>query len=828
MEVEKFYYDNKIVRNFAYATILWGVVGMLVGLVIALQLAFPVFNFKLAFLTYGRIRPIHTNAIIFAFVGNAIFTGVYYSMQRLLKTRMYSTFLSYLHFWGWQLIIVLAAVTLALGFTMSKEYAELEWPIDILIAVIWLTFGFNMFGTIAKRRVQHLYVAIWFYLASFIAVTVLHVVNSIEIPVSLLKSYPLYAGVQDAIVQWWYGHNAVAFFLTTPFLGLMYYFLPKEANRPIYSYRMGIIHFWALVFIYIWSGPHHLLYQAVPNWAQTLGVIFSVMLIAPSWGGMINGLLTLRGAWDKVRESPTLKFMVVAITAYGMATFEGPMMSTKMVNTITHFTDWTIAHTHIAGMAWNGFLTFSMLYWLIPRMFRTKLYSIKLANIHFWIGTLGILLYAIPLYWAAITQSLMWKEFTPEGFLRYPNFMETLVQILPMYYTRIIGGVLYFAGALLFVYNMIATIKQGSFLAEEEASAPALEVISKKRLLGEKVHGWLERKPIQFTAWIIIATLVASAFSIVPFVLIKSNESSISSVKPYTPLELTGRDIYLREGCYTCHSQMVRPFRSETERYGEYAKAGEFVYDHPFQWGSRRSGPDLLRTGVPGGKMYKTAAWHFNHMLDPQKMNEQSIMPPYPWLISDKIDVSSLPAKIRVMRMLGVPYPEGYDKLAEADLMKQADSIAAVLKTDGIEVQSDREIIALIAYMHKVGRDISTAKPVDTTTAMAEPPTLLTEQAALDLGKEIFNKNCIVCHGALGQGNAIGPNIIDNFWINGGDNKSIYHIISNGKIIKGMQAWKDMLSKEQLQEVFSYSVSLIGTPPPADAKAPQGQEFIRQ
>lgn len=827
MEVEKFYYDNKIVRNFAYATILWGVVGLLVGLVIALQLAFPVFNFKLAFLTYGRVRPIHTNAIIFAFVGNAIFTGVYYSMQRLLKTRMYSKFLSYLHFWGWQLIIVLAAVTLALGYTMSKEYAELEWPIDILIAVIWLAFGFNMFGTIAKRRVQHLYVAIWFYIASFIAVTVLHVVNSIEIPVSFLKSYPIYAGVQDAIVQWWYGHNAVAFFLTTPYLGLMYYFLPKEANRPIYSYRMGIIHFWALVFIYIWSGPHHLLYQAVPNWAQTLGVIFSVMLIAPSWGGMINGLLTLRGVWDKVRESPMLKFMVVAITAYGMATFEGPMMSTKLVNTITHFTDWTIAHTHIGGMAWNGFLTFSMLYWLVPKMFRTKLYSIKLANVHFWLGTLGILLYAIPLYWAAITQALMLKEFTPEGMLRYPNFMETLVQVLPMYYTRIVGGALYFVGTILFVYNMIATIKQGSFLAEEEANAPALENLSKKRMLGEKVHGWLERKPIQFTAWVIIATLVASAFSIIPFVLIKSNETSISSVKPYTPLELTGRDIYQREGCYTCHSQMVRPFRSETERYGEYAKAGEFVYDHPFQWGSRRSGPDLLRTGVIGGKMYKTATWHYNHMLDPQKMNEQSIMPPYPWLISDQMDISTLPAKIRVMQMLGVPYPEGYDKIAAEDLKKQADSIAADLKANGIEVQSDREIIALIAYMHKLGKDISANKPAEPAPTALTAPEPLTDQASLDLGKQIFDKNCIVCHGPLGQGNAVGPNLIDNFWINGGDNNSIYTILVNGKIQKGMQAWKDMLNPEQLKQVFSYSLTLIGTPAPPDAKAPQGEEFKR-
>ncbi len=379
-QVEKFSYDNNIVRLFANATILWGVVGMLVGLLVAFQLIFPVLNLNLEYTAFGRIRPLHTNAVIFAFVGNGIFAGVYYSLQRLLKTRMYSDLLGKINFWGWQLIIVSAAITLPLGLTTSKEYAELEWPIDIAIALIWVVFGWNMFGTILKRRERHLYVAIWFYIATFVTVAVLHIVNSFELPVSLFKSYSWYAGVQDALVQWWYGHNAVAFFLTTPYLGLMYYFIPKAVNRPVFSYRLSIIHFWALIFLYIWAGPHHLLYTALPDWAQSLGVVFSVMLIAPSWGGMINGLLTLRGAWDKVRDSAVLKFLVVAVTAYGMSTFEGPMLSLKNVNAIAHFTDWIVAHVHVGALGWNGFLTFGMLYYLFPKLYKTQIFSPKLTS----------------------------------------------------------------------------------------------------------------------------------------------------------------------------------------------------------------------------------------------------------------------------------------------------------------------------------------------------------------------------------------------------------------------------------------------------------------
>jgi len=708
MQVEKFYYDNKIVRAFGYATVIFAIVGMLAGLWVAIQFYAPAASLNLAPTTFGRLRPLHTNAIIFAFVGNCIFTGVYYSLQRLCKARMFSDKLSWIHFWGWQSIIAAAAITLLLGYTTGKEYAELEWPIDIAITIIWVVFGINLFGTILKRREKHLYVAIWFYIATWVTVAMLHIVNSLEIPVSFFKSYSWYAGVQDALVQWWYGHNAVAFFLTTPILGLMYYFLPKAANRPVYSYRLSIIHFWALIFIYIWAGPHHLLYTSLPDWAQSLGTVFSIMLIAPSWGGMLNGLFTLRGAWDKVREDPVLKFMVVAVTCYGMATFEGPMLSLKNINAISHFTDWTIAHVHIGGLGWNGFMAFAMMYYLVPRMWGTKLYSKKLATNHFWLGTIGIILYAVPLYWAGFTQSLMWKAFTPEGQLKF-QFLETVTNIIPMYITRSVGGALYLTGALIMAFNLYKTIRQGKFVANEEAeAAPLLREAHPKR---EYWHRILERKPVMMLVLSLVLVAIGGVMELIPTFLVKSNIPTIASVKPYTPLELQGRDIYIREGCYTCHSQMIRPFRDEVARYGEYSKAGEFVYDHPFQWGSKRTGPDLAREG---GKY--PDSWHYNHMYDPRSMSPGSIMPQYVWLLDNKLDTSSTPAKIRAMKTLGVPYPEGYDKIANSDLMKQANTIADNLKKDKIDTPPDVEIVALIAYLQRIGRDIK-AEP-KTQTAM--------------------------------------------------------------------------------------------------------------
>ncbi|MCL4130909.1 UNVERIFIED_CONTAM: hypothetical protein GTU68_007972 [Idotea baltica] len=683
---------------------------MLVGLIAAFQLVIPegwLYD-GIPYLSFGRIRPLHTNAVIFAFVGNGIFMGVYYSLQRLLKTRMYSDALGKIHFWGWQLIILSALITLPMGFSSAKEYAELEWPIDIAIAVIWIVFGLNMFMTIFKRRERHLYVAIWFYIATWITVTVLHVVNNLELPVTMFKSYPIFAGVQDALVQWWYGHNAVAFFLTTPYLGLMYYFIPKAANRPVYSYRLSIIHFWALIFIYIWAGPHHLLYTALPDWAQSLGTAFSLMLIAPSWGGMLNGLLTLRGAWDKVRTDPILKFLVVAVTAYGMATFEGPLLSIKGFNAITHFTDWTIGHVHIGTLGWNGFLTFGILYWLIPRIYNTKLHSIKLANTHFWIGSLGIILYCVPLYWAGLTQSLMWKEFDGDGFLVYKNFLETVVQILPMYWIRAIGGTLYIVGVFVMVFNLLKTGFAGSLVSNEAAeAAPLAENFEPKK--GEYWHRWIERRPAQMLVGSLIMIMIGGVVEFIPTFMISSNVPTIESVKPYTPLELQGRDLYLREGCYTCHSQMIRPFRSETERYGEYSKSGEFVYDHPFQWGSKRTGPDLAREG--GKKLKKSDSWHYQHLMDPRITSPGSIMPSYMWLLDDPLDISTTGAKIRAMQTLGVPYPNGFDANANEDLKNQAEAIAGRIAEELNQPElkqslSNKEVVALISYLQRLGKDI--------------------------------------------------------------------------------------------------------------------------
>ena len=704
MQPEKFYYDNKIVRNFGIASVIWGIIGMLVGLLIAVQLYSPGVNMHNQYTTFGRIRPLHTNAVIFAFVGNAIFMGIYYSLQRLMKARMFSDVLSKIHFWGWQLIIVSAVITLPMGFTTSHEYAELEWPIDILITIVWVVFGINMFGTIIKRRERHIYVAVWFYIATFVTIAVLHIVNSVEIPVTFWKSYMVYAGVQDALVQWWYGHNAVAFFLTTPYLGMMYYFLPKMANRPIYSYKLSILHFWALIFIYIWAGPHHLLYTTLPGWAQSLGVVFSVMLIAPSWGGMINGLLTLRGAWDKVRDDVTLKFMVVGLTAYGMATFEGPMLSLKQVNAIGHFTDWIIAHVHVGALGWNGFLTFAILYWVIPRIYKTELYSKKWASFHFWIGTLGILFYAVPMYWAGFTQGLMWKEFTPEGLLKYPNFLETTLRIIPMYIMRSVGGAMYLAGVIVMAVNLYKTAAQGKLVANEAAEAMPLEKLN-PHANTERWHRRLETKPILFMVIALVVILIGTFVELMPTLTISSNIPTIASVKPYTPLELQGRDLYIREGCANCHSQTIRPFRSETERYGEYSKAGEFVYDHPFLWGSKRIGPDLQREGGKYGN-----SWHYNHLMDPRLMSPGSIMPEYSWLISQKLDTSTTAAKIRAMQTIGVPYPAGYDKIANQDLVKQAKGIADNLATDHIKVNSNKEIVAIIAYLQRLGTDIKANK----------------------------------------------------------------------------------------------------------------------
>lgn len=740
-EIEQFSYDDAIVRMFATATIIWALVGTLAGLFVAILLVLPQLTGGMPWFSFGRLRPLHTNAAIFAFAGNAIFAAVYYSTQRLCKARMWSDVLSRLHFWGWQLIIVCAAVTLPLGITQSREYAELEWPIDILIAVVWLViFGGNFLMTLINRRERHMYVALWFYIATIVTVAVLHVFNNLVIPAGLFKGYSIYAGVQDAFMQWWYGHNAVAFFLTTPFLGLMYYFLPKAADRPVFSYRLSIIHFWSLVFIYIWAGPHHLHYTALPEWASTLGMLFSLMLWMPSWGGMINGLLTLRGAWHKVAADPVLKFFVVGVTFYGMSTFEGPMLSIKAINAFSHYSDWTIAHVHSGALGWNGFMAFGMLYWLMPRLYQTKMWSNKLVSLHFWTGFIGILLYIVPIYGAGIAQGYMWNAMDDTGNLQYPEFIQTIVKIVPLWWLRVLGGVLYVAGVVMLAVNALMTwmgrpakyevpvysapklTKEFSETVETPKSdlegVPVLDAA--KSLDVWSKMGWhrqWERLPVKFTILTTAAVLIATLFELIPTFLIRSNVPTIASVKPYTPLELMGRHIFVSEGCYNCHSQMIRPMVAETKRYGEYSKPGEFIYDRPFQWGSRRIGPDLAREG---GK--QSSFWHWRHFENPGDVVEGSVMPSYIHLLVEDLKFSEIQAHVQAAAYLGAPYSEEELNDPEKLARRQAEVIAAeIVSQGGPASMHEKQAMALIAYIQRIGTDLLRTEEKPKAEGEAEP-----------------------------------------------------------------------------------------------------------
>lgn len=743
--LESFSYDDDICRKFAIATMVWAVVATLAGLVVAILLVMPTLFAGLEWLTFGRLRPLHTNAAIFAFAGNAVFAAVYYSTQRLCKARMWSDKLSRLHFWGWQAIIVSAAITLPLGITQSKEYAELEWPIDIAIAVVWLGFfGVNFFMTLANRRERHMYVALWFYIATIVTVTILHVFNNLVVPIGLWKSYPVYAGVQDAFMQWWYGHNAVAFFLTTPFLGLMYYFLPKAANRPVFSYKLSILHFWSLVFIYIWAGPHHLHYTALPQWASTLGMLFSLMLWMPSWGGMINGLLTLRGAWQKVSVDPVLKFFVVGITFYGMSTFEGPLLSIKSVNGLSHYTDWTIAHVHSGALGWNGMMSFGMLYWLAPRLFQTQLWSRRLASTHFYVGTAAILLYIVPIYVAGLTQGLFWRAIDSNGQLMYPDFVETITAVKWMWWFRVLGGLLYVGGTVMLALNYFMTwrgrpatyevpVYRAARLSKTETikdpqadstigDAPVLGFAKWLDRWGQMAwHRNWERLPLKFTLLTTIAVIIASLFEIIPTFLIRGNVPTIASVQPYTPLELAGRDIYVSEGCFNCHSQMIRPMVAETKRYGEYSKPGEFIYDRPFQWGSRRIGPDMAREGGRQSNL-----WHYLHLENPQSVNEQSVMPSFVHLLDTSIDFEKITDRVWAAHQLGAPYDEELTNAPEM-AKQQAEKIAADIASQGGPVKRgelmtyDSQVIALIAYLQRLGVDLFATPPSTEPTPSTEP-----------------------------------------------------------------------------------------------------------
>lgn len=689
-------YDDVTARQFLIATLFWGVVGMLVGVIVAVQLSWWPANLGYSWTTFGRLRPLHTNAVIFAFAANGFFAALYYSLQRLLKTRMWSDTLSKVHFWGWQLIIVAAAITLPLGLTQGKEYAELEWPIDIAIAIIWVLMTVNVLMTLKIRRVEHIYVAIWFYLASILTIAMLHVVNSLVIPVDLFKSYSVFAGIQDGLVQWWYGHNAVGFLLTTPFLGMMYYFIPKATGRPVFSYRLSIVHFWSLVFIYIWTGPHHLLYSSLPEWAQSLGMVFSLMLIAPSWGGMLNGLLTMRGCWHRVRTEPILKFFVVALTFYGMATLEGPLMSIKSINLYTHYTDYTIAHVHGGALGWLGGMIFACTYWLVPQLFGREIHSKGLVHLHFWLFMTGLLLYVTSIYAAGITQGLMWFATNEEGLLKYPQFVETVTPLASMYWLRSLGGTIYLLGAVVCFYNVLKTACAGPAPADQQATFVPERNIHKPETMHEK----LEHNSFAFNICIVIAIIIGGIVEFVPTFMIKSNVPTMASVKPYSPLELQGRDVYIKEGCFNCHSQMIRPVREETMRYGAPTLAGESVYDHPFQFGSKRTGPDLARLG---GKY--PDFWHYRHMMEPRSTSPGSIMPVYTWLAENKVRPESIVGKMSAMKTLGVPYTD--DQIANGAklYMEQAEAMCAVLAKENVTIAPESEMIAMIAYLQRLGVD---------------------------------------------------------------------------------------------------------------------------
>ncbi len=790
-------FDDQTPRWFMIASITWGVVAMLVGVIIAFQLNFwqvnghlfelmtrflnetlhlsfvPVFETDgVEFLTFGRLRPLHTNAAIFAFVGNMMFCGIYYSTQRLCNARTFSDVLSKVHFWGWQLIIVGAAVTLPAGLTRGKEYAELIWPIDLAVVAIWVVFAVNFFMTLKVRREKSLYVALWFYIATIITVAMLYIVNHLQIPTSLVHSYPVFGGVQDALVQWWYGHNAVAFFLTTPILGIMYYFLPKAANRPVYSYRLSIVHFWSLVFIYIWAGPHHLLNTSLPKWLQLLGMFFSLMLWAPSWGGMINGLLTLRGAWDKLRTDPVIKFFVVAITFYGMSTFEGPLLSIRSVNSLAHYTDWIVGHVHSGTLGWNGFMAAGMFYWLTPKLWGRPLWSKNLANFHFWIGLVGILLYVASLWFAGIIQGLMLNETDSTGTRLVNEFGQTVDKIQGLMLLRAIGGTFYLIGFILLVINIWKTARGGAPVNEtrEVFDDPGLEKdrmawgavfrndpisytfwgiffgilwfflppganhmallctlafagLAVKRFRADPA-GWsawyddLSENFLPFTVLVVIAVAIGGVVQMVPVITVNraaNVEDRLQSL--YTPLELEGRDLYVSEGCYNCHSQMIRMLVPDVLRYGDYSRLGESIYDHPFQWGSKRTGPDLAREGGLRGD-----DWHYLHLLNPRSITGGSRMPNYPWLFEKETNFGSLPGKIAVQQRVGVPYPIMTPEEIEQNAREQALGIAAGLiekqvripeRGDGEDPKSaveardylaGRQIVAMIAYLQKLGK----------------------------------------------------------------------------------------------------------------------------
>jgi cytochrome c oxidase cbb3-type subunit I/II len=768
----KVVYNDRIARQFALASLVWGAFGMAVGLLVALELAFWPANLT-PYLSFGRVRPVHTHTVIFAFAGNLIFAGIHYSSQRLLAARLPSDRLASLHFWLWQLVAAAAVVTLPLGFTQGKEYAELEWPIDIATAIAWLVFSVHFFLLIARRARRRLPIAIWFYLATLVPVTAAHLVNSLAVPVGLLKSYSLFGGVEDALVQWWYGHGGVTLFLVVPVLGLMYFFLPRAAERPIHSHRLAIVHFWALLFLFAWTAPQHLLNTALPDWAQSAGTAFGLLLWAPSWAGVLNGLLTLRGAWSRLRGDPVLRFFAAALLFYGLAALEAPVLGLKTVSGLAHYTDWVIGHVHTIALGWDGFMAAGILYWMVPRLYGTRLHSPAAAGAHFYMATVGILVYLSAMWIAGATQGLMWRAEGRAGGLAY-GFVETLAALHITYWARVGGGSLYLAGFLVMGWNLYRTMRSGravdgeSEVAPDAISSAAMDrrLASVPRLLfaqpvliaamviglaiaagfanpfaavvllfvaffvslgwlasvtvlrDRSAPGWherLETRALAFGLLVSAASLSGAIVELVP-VLASGPRAVAGESGTYSPLQLEGRDIYLAEGCYTCHSQMVRPFVWEVARYGEVSTASESAYDHPFQWGSRRIGPDLARIGGRYPNL-----WHYQHLIDPRAVTLGSTMPLYDHLAAERVDFAGTPAKMRALRSAGVPYSDREIAAAVEASAAEARAIAADLEETGqVEVAPDSAMVALIAYLQRLGQ-VPAPSPAPATAPAAAP-----------------------------------------------------------------------------------------------------------
>jgi cytochrome c oxidase cbb3-type subunit I/II len=767
-------YNDEVVRNFVVASVAWGIVGMLVGALIALQLAFHRANVH-PMLSFGRLRPLHTNAVIFAFVGNMVFAGIYHSTQRLLKARLASDWLSKIHFWGWQAIIVAAAITLPLGITQGKEYAELEWPIDLAITVVWVLFAINFFWTLVNRTEKHLYVAVWFYIATIVTVAILHIVNSLAIPISLSKSYSAYGGAQDALVQWWYGHNAVAFFLTTPILGIMYYYLPKAANRPVYSYRLSIIHFWALIFMYIWAGPHHLLYTALPEWAQTLGMVFSVMLWAPSWGGMLNGLLTLRGAWQKVRTDPVLKFFAAGITFYGMATFEGPLLSIRSVSSLAHYTDWIIGHVHSAALGWNGFMAAGMFYWLIPALYGRKLHSTKLADLHFWIGTTGILLYTIAMWVSGITQGLMLRALNPDGSLVYPTFVESLLAILPMYWMRLIGGSLYLVGMVLMAFNLAKTMAAGRL------QTVTVEVVRRRPAPELPWRALVFSPPIVLIAVVFalaVAGVVTNMFA-GPLFLISALVVAFLGTLALQSAKRNGAPDFHRllEGRALIFVTLTARLSTPSSRY---CLCTTLPHKNPCaHLNAAQNRVETLMTQPKLDEPQPNDAERIIHEVDGIQECDNKL--PNWWL-------NILYLSIAFSALYIYHYHQGgFSDLPSVEVRKLNDEAeAAEAKKTGVVTSG-----ALLA----MSRD----------------------SARLTEGRKLFEETCALCH----RSGNIGPNLTDSSWLHGGRPEQIFKTIAKGVPDKGMKAWQTELGSERVQSVTAYVLTLKSSNA-ANGKAPQG------